>query len=137
MRLRFALLLAVSVVAAAAAPSYAHHSFNAEYDAARPVTLKGTVTRIEWTNPHSHIYIDVKDEHGGTTTWKFELAGPKALVQLGWKPTSMHVGDEVIVEGAMAKDGSSSGNAREVTFADGRRVSAGSSGGDVAPHPQP
>jgi hypothetical protein len=130
---RFAVLLAGSVLAAAAAPSYAHHSFNAEYDAAKPVTVKGTVTRIEWTNPHTHIYIDVKDDHGATTTWKFELASPKVLAQLGWKPTSMHVGDEVAVEGAMAKDGSSSGNAREVTFASGQRVSAGSSGGDVAP----
>jgi len=133
MRFKLTVLAAIGALAAAAAPSYAHHSFNAEYDAAKPVTVKGTVTRIEWTNPHSHVYIDAKDDHGATTTWKFEMASPKALAQLGWKPTSMRVGDAVMIEGAMAKDGSASGNAREVTFADGRRVSAGSSGGDFAP----
>jgi exonuclease VII large subunit len=133
MRLRFALLLAVSVVAAAAAPSYAHHSFSAEFDAAKPVTVKGTVARIELTNPHTHVYIDVKDDRGATMTWKFELASPRVLAQLGWRPALIHVGDEVTVEGSMAKDGSSSGNARAVTFANGQRVSAGSSGGDTAP----
>ena len=134
MRFRFAVLLAGTALAAAVAPASAHHSFAAEFDSARPVTLKGTVSRIEWTNPHSHVFIDVKDDKGGTTTWKFELASPKVLATLGWRPTLLHVGDEVTVEGAMAKDGSSSGNAREVTFANGQRVSAGSSGGDVAPH---
>jgi len=133
MHLRFAILLAGSALVASAAPSFAHHSFTAEFDAAKPVTLKGAVARIEWTNPHTHVYIDVKDDHGATTTWKFELASPKVLAQLGWRPTLIHVGDEVTVEGAMAKDGSSSGNAREVTFANGQRVSAGSSGGDIAP----
>jgi len=129
------MLLAGSALIGAAAPSFAHHSFTAEFDAAKPVTLKGTVTRIEWTNPHSHVFIDVKDDKGATTAWKFELASPKVLSQLGWRLTSVHVGDEVIVEGAMAKDGSLTGNAREVTFASGQRVSAGSSGGDLAPHP--
>ena len=95
--------------------------------------LKGVVTRIEWTNPHAHFFIDVKDDTGKMTNWKFELASPNVLVQqCGWSGKTLHIGDEVTVEGAMAKDGSRMANARVVTLADGRRVSAGSSGGDQA-----
>src|SRR3954447_14648285 len=112
----------------------AHHSFAAEFDAAKPVTLKGVVTRIEWSNPHARFFIDVTDSKGNTTTWKLELASPKVLVmQCGWTSKSLNIDDEVTVEGAMAKDGSTTANARIVTLAGGRRVSAGSSGGDVAP----
>jgi len=118
----------------AAVPVTAHHSFAAEYDANKAVTLKGLVTRIEWTNPHARFHIDVKDDNGKVTSWNLELASPKVLlVQCGWTGKSLHIGDEVTVEGAMAKDGSTMANARVVTLADGRRVSAGSSGGDVAP----
>src|SRR2546426_2636099 len=118
----------------AATPLVAHHSFAAEFDANKAVTLKGLVTRIEWTNPHAHFFIDVKDDQGTTTNWKFELASPNVLVQqCGWTGKTLHVGDEVTVEGAMAKDGSTMANARGVTLADGRRVSAGSSGGDLPP----
>ena len=133
MKVRFAVLIAGTALAAAVTPVAAHHSFSAEFDASKPVTLKGVVNRIEWTNPHTHVFVDVKDDKGTTTTWKFELASPKVLAQLGWKATSLNVGDEVTVEGALAKDGSTSANARAVTLAGGRRVSAGSSGGDVAP----
>ena len=112
----------------------AHHSFSAEFDASRPVTLKGVVTRIEWTNPHARFFIDVTDNKGITTTWKLELASPKVLVQqCGWTSKSLNIDDEVTVEGAMAKDGTATANARIVTLAGGRRVSAGSSGGDIAP----
>jgi hypothetical protein len=117
----------------AATPLVAHHSFAAEFDANNAVTLKGLVTRIEWTNPHAHFFIDVKDDTGKMTNWKFELASPNVLVQqCGWSGKTLHIGDEVTVEGAMAKDGSRMANARVVTLADGRRVSAGSSGGDQA-----
>jgi len=130
------LAFAVAVITCASAPARvtAHHSFNAEFDSNKPVTLKGVVERIEWTNPHAHLILDVKDDAGRITAWKFELASPKVLVQqCGWKPTMINVGDEVTIEGAMAKDGTATGNARELTLASGRRVSAGSSGGDVAP----
>ena len=95
--------------------------------------MKGSVTDFLFSNPHCIVSFNVKDDKGATTIWKFEMASPKVLAQLGWRPTSLHVGDEVTVEGAMAKDGTTSANARALTLADGRRVSAGSSGGDVAP----
>ena len=114
-----------------ATPVVAHHSFAAEYDANKQVTVKGSVTRIEWTNPHTHVYIDVKDDKGNVTNLKFELASPLVLLQCGWRANVLKVGDEVTVEGAMAKDGANRANARVVTLADGRRVSAGSSGGDL------
>jgi len=113
-----------------ATPVVAHHSFAAEYDANKQVTVKGSVRRIEWTNPHTHVYIDVKDDKGNVTNLNFELASPLVLLQCGWRANFLNVGDEVTVEGAMAKDGSNRANARVVTLADGRRVSAGSSGGD-------
>jgi len=113
----------------------AHHSFAAEYDANKPVTLKGTVSKVEWTNPHARFYVDVKDDKGAVTTWNLELASPNVLRRNGWTRTSLNVGDEVTVEGAMAKDGSKMANARAVKLADGRRVFAGSSGGDVPPPP--
>ena len=133
MKAKLAVVIAGIGLMVAAAPVTAHHSFAAEYNANKPVTLTGIVTRIEWTNPHAHFYIDVKDDKGKATSWNFELASPKVLTQSGWTGGSLHIGDEVTVEGAMAKDGSTMANARVVTLADGRRVSAGSSGGDVPP----
>ena len=132
MKVTLAVLIVGFGLAVAATPVVAHHSFAAEFDAKRPVTLKGLVTRIEWTNPHARVFVDVKDDNGDVTNWKLELASPNVLVQqCGWKATSLKVGDEVTVEGAIAKDESTTANARVVTLADGRRVSAGSSGGDV------
>jgi hypothetical protein len=133
MKAKLAGIAAVGLVLAAV-PVVAHHSFTAEYDASKPVTLKGLVSRIEWMNPHARLHLDVEDDKGQITDWKLELASPKVLVmQCGWKTTSVKVGDVVTVEGAMAKDGSASANARIVTTADGRRLSAGSSGGDAPP----
>ena len=125
-----AAVAAIGLVVVVATPVVAHHSFAAEYDANRNITVKGSVTRIEWTNPHTHVHVAVKDDKGNVTSLNFELASPMVLLQNGWRANSLSVGDEVTVEGAMAKDGSSRANARAVTLADGRRVSAGSSGGD-------
>src|SRR5215216_3927076 len=138
---RNAMRYRIGVFAAAAAllvtgAAMAHHSFAAEYDANKPVTLKGTVTKVEWTNPHARFYVDVKDDRGEVTNWNLELASPNVLVRNGWTRKSLTVGDEVTVQGSAAKDGSRMANARAVTLGDGRRVFAGSSGGDAPPPAQ-
>jgi hypothetical protein len=125
MKAAFAFLIA-GLGLLAPAGAWAHHSFAAEYDAKKPVTLKGTVSKVEWTNPHARFYVDVKDESGNTTTWNLELASPNVLVRQGWTRHSLNVGDQVTVEGAQAKDGSQMANARTVVLADGRKVFAGS-----------
>jgi hypothetical protein len=129
MKAAFALLVAGLALLAPTAV-LAHHSFAAEYDVKKPVSLKGTVTKVEWTNPHARFYIDVKDESGNVMNWNLELASPNVLVRQGWNRHSLNVGDAVTVEGAQAKDGSQMANARTVTLADGRKVFAFSPGGD-------
>ena len=108
------------------APVFGHHSFAAEYDANKPVELKGTVTKVEWTNPHARFYVDVKDANGKVTNWNFELASPNVLIRNGWKRTTLKVGDEITVQGARAKDGATMANARTVVAADGKKLFAGS-----------
>jgi hypothetical protein len=135
MRISVAVLTGLVMLALTVSSVAAHHSFAAEYDANKPVTLKGTVSKVEWMNPHARFYVDVKDERGTVTNWNLELASPNVLVRNGWTRHSLKVGDEVTVEGSLAKDGSKMANARVVKLADGRRVFAGSSGGD-APPPQ-
>ena len=130
---RIAPALALASLLTAAPPLAAHHSFSAQYDASKPVTLKGVVTKVEWTNPHARFYVQVRDANGGTTDWNLELASPNVLVRNGWSRKSLNVGDEVVVEGSLAKDGSHMANARLVQLSDGRKVFAGSSGGDAAP----
>jgi hypothetical protein len=117
-----------------AAPLLAHHSFAAEYDEKKPVTLKGVVTKVEWSNPHARFYVDVKDDKGNVTNWNLELASPNVLVRNGWKRNSLQGGDAVEVSGSQAKDGSNMANARAVTLSDGRKVFAGSSA-DGGPQP--
>jgi len=134
MRASLGVLVAGVAVAAWAAPLDAHHSFAAEYDASKPVILKGVVTRVEWTNPHARFYIDVKDETGNASNWNLELASPNVLVRNGWTRKALAIGDEVTVEGAAAKDGTHMANARSVKLSDGRRVFAGS-GSETAPPP--
>ena len=136
MKAKFAVVVAGIGLAVASAPAIAHHSFAAEYDANKPITLKGAVTRIEWTNPHARFYIDVKDDKGTVTNWNLELASPNVLTRQGWTRKSLEVGDQITVEGSLAKDGSKMANARIVTLANGKRVFAGSSGGDQTPPPQ-
>ena len=122
-------LLATASLVAAGLPAFAHHSFPAQYDASKQVTLTGTVTQVEWTNPHIFIYIDVTDEKTGEpVNWALEMGGPNALLRLGWKRDSIKAGDVITVEGALARDGSNLANARTIVMADsGKRMLAGSS----------
>ena len=113
-----------------AVPVLAHHSFAAEYDIAKPITLTGVVTNVEWMNPHARFYIDVKDDKGTVTNWEFELGSPNGLARRGWTGKSMKPGDEVSVDGYLAKDGSNLANARNVKLADGRKLFAGTTGFD-------
>jgi hypothetical protein len=118
----FRTLLACACLAAL--PAAAHHSFAAQYDAAKPVTLTGVVTKVEWTNPHARFYINVKAPDGKVTEWNLELASPNYLKRAGWSSSSLKEGDTVTVEGSMARSGANMANARTVQLADGRRVFA-------------
>jgi len=104
----------------------AHHSWQAEYDATKVVTLKGVVTKIEWTNPHVRIYVDVKDDKGGVVNWDLELQSVNTLTRAGWDRNVIRIGDPLTVEAWVARDGSKRGNAREnITLANGRQIFAG------------
>lgn len=104
----------------------AHHSFAAEYDANKPVTLKGKVTKVEWVNPHSWVRIDVTGPDGKVTNWSCETAPPNILYRQGWRPNSLKEGDEVTIDGFAAKDATATMTARSVTLADGRKMFTGS-----------
>jgi hypothetical protein len=121
--------LALIALAAAfgAASVQAHHSFSAEYDRDKPITLTGTVTRLEWTNPHARVYIDVADEQGEVVNWDFELGPPNGLMRLGWNRNSLKAGHVVTIDGFMSKSEARVANARSVRLEDGRQVFAGSS----------
>jgi hypothetical protein len=134
MRTRHA-LSAVVLLAAMATPALGHHSFAAEYDDSKPVKVTGVVTKVEWTNPHIFIYADVTDDKGNVASWAFEMGGPNALIRQGWKRDSLKPDDVATFEGSLARDGSNLVNARVVTMG-GRKMFAGSSGGDQAPPSQ-
>jgi len=104
----------------------AHHSFAAEYDAEKPVKITGVVTKLEWTNPHARLYVDVKDGAGAVSSWEFELGSPNGLMRSGWSRSSLKPGDSVSVEGFAARKDPRVANARSVTLADGKKVFAGS-----------
>jgi hypothetical protein len=130
-------VVVASIVAAPLATGVsAHHSFAAEYDANKPLNLKGAVTKIEWTNPHVYFYIDVRDEKTGkVVNWAFEMGAPAVIQRTGWTRNTMKIGDLVIVTGSQAKSGRPHGNARTVTMAStGEKLGAGSSQGQ-APEP--
>ena len=125
-------IVLASVVAvglmAAATPAVAHHAFSAEFDADMPVTLEGTVTKMEWVNPHSWIHIDVKNDDGSVESWMIEGGAPNALLRRGFDKNSLPPGIVILVEGYQAKDGAMRANGRDITFEDGSKLFVGSSG---------
>ena len=129
-RFRFAVVVAGLWLLLAATPALAHHAFSATFDANKPVKMTGVVTKIEWQNPHTWFYIDVKDETGKITNWGMEMGSPNGLIRAGWTRSSLKVGDAVSVEGFQARDGSSLGNARVVILTStGQRLFAASGQG--------
>jgi hypothetical protein len=131
MRIELGVLVASVGFLAGSVPLLAHHSFAAEYDSKKPISITGTVTKVEWMNPHARFYVDVKGADGKVTNWNFELGAIPVLLKQGWTKNSLKEGDVVSVEGSGAKDSSYSANARSVKLADGRRVFGGSSQPDA------
>lgn len=126
MSARILLLLICCGAVLAAAPVSAHHSFAAEYDRDRPITVVGKVDKLEWTNPHARLYVDAVDEHGKTVHWDFELGPPNNLMRLGWRRDSLVPGMDITVEGFLSREEKFVASARKVKLADGREVFAGS-----------
>lgn len=138
MKTRFSILAAGFGLILSAVPSAAHHSFAAQYDRSKPTTLTGPVTKVDWINPHARFFMDVKDASGKVVKWEIELSAPAMLMRRGWTRNSLKIGEPVTVTGSLAKDGSHLANASAVTLSDGKRVFAGSSGGDgETPAPNP
>ena len=127
MTTKAALVLVLAGLLAATLPVDAHHAFSAEFDSEKPVKLTGSVTKLDWTNPHAWIYVDVKDESGKVANWGFELASPNGLMRNGWTRFSLKPGDVVTIEGSRAKNGSTNANAQVVVSSNGQRLFAGSS----------
>ena len=124
--------LVLTACAAAATSAFAHHSFAAQYDSKKPVEMKGVVTKVEWTNPHVYLYIDVPDKKGVAQNWGFEMGPPHMLQKAGWKKNSLAIGEEIKIEGWQARDGSNTANARRVTRgSNGEVLGAASSAGQT------
>ena len=143
MKLKFAVWTVAAGLAVAALPLAAHHSFAAEYDSTKSVTVKGKFVKMDWTNPHSWIYLDVTGPDGKVTQWKFEALPPNGLYRQGWRRDSLKAGEEVSIDGFLAKDGTNTAWSSRVTGADGKRMFAGQAdqvgggpGGPAAPTKQ-
>ena len=133
MRTKFLAVMTGVGLMLAAVPVWAHHAFAAEFDAAKPIKFRGTVTKMEWINPHAWIHIDVKGEDGKVTNWMIEAAAPNALLRRGWTKSSLLAGTEILVEGFQAKDGANRANGSIITFTDGKKLFVGSSGEGEGP----
>ena len=126
MRIQF-LVVAASLLLVFTLPMAAHHAFAAEFDASQPVTVKGSIVKFDWVNPHSWIYIDSKGEDGKVVQWRFEMGPPNALLRMGWRKDSVAPGTAVTIQGYRAKTGEAVANAKTVTLADGRELFSGGS----------
>jgi hypothetical protein len=135
MKKTLAVIFPVGVLLLSAAPVWAHHAFAAEFDADKPIKFEGTVTKMEWINPHAWIRIDVKSEDGKVTPWMIEAAAPNALLRRGWTKNSLLPGTKILVEGYQAKDGANRANGSIITFTDGTKLFVGSSKGDPGAAP--
>ena len=122
------LVTAMALLMLASAPAVAHHAFSAEFDGTKQVNLRGTITKMDWINPHAWLHIDVKETDGSVAKWMIELGPPNSLLKRGWSKKSVPVGIEIVVLGYQAKDGAKRANGRDITFPDGKKLFAGSSG---------
>jgi hypothetical protein len=135
MKKALTIILPVGVLLLAAVPVWAHHAFAAEFDADKPIKYKGTVTKMEWINPHAWIHIDVKGEDGKVTSWMIEAAAPNSLLRRGFTKESLLAGTEIVVEGFQAQDGSNRANGSVITFTDGRKLFVGAPANDPGAAP--
>ena len=129
MRLVLGLFTLVTTIAAGSVLVHGHHAFSAEFDGNKPITLRGSISRVDWINPHSWLHMTVKNPStGAVEVWKVEMGAPNQLLRRGWNKNTLPVGTEVVVAGYRAKDGSNAANGGSVTFGDGRQLFVGSSG---------
>jgi len=126
MKVKFAAVVTGMFLVLTAVSTYAHHPFAAEFDWKKPVTLTGKVTKFEWTNPHSYLYLDGKDESGGQTSWKLEMGNAKALDNLGWNKSTVKAGDEITVDAWLSKSSPNNAGVKTVRLSNGRELRGGS-----------